>query len=145
MYYANHTIQLLAVVLQRDTTYSILKKLQKIQLRTALWITDAFCTSSTWRVEAIAGFIPIYLYLNKISRRYHLKVVSLPLQDTINSLHYSKKAKSYYQFILLKNNAKKSRAQFFCLIDCIKSYSQVFVQLICSLIIFTFIQQTTKI
>jgi len=50
-------------------------------------------------LEAIAGLIPIHMYLNKISRRYYLQVASLPQQHALNSLmdkHYSKKTKSHY-------------------------------------------------
>jgi len=62
-------------------------------------MTGAFCTLSAWEVEVVAGLIYIHLYLDKISRRHHLRVTSLPQQHIINFLldkHHSKKAKSYY-------------------------------------------------
>ena len=57
-----------------------------------LWITDAFCTSLSWGVEAIADLIPIHYYLDKISRR------PLPKYHIINSLlneHHLKKSKPH--------------------------------------------------
>ena len=79
-----------------------LKKLNKIQCRVVFWITGAFCMFSIQEVEAIAGLNPIYLHLNKISERYHLRVVSLPKQHAINSLlnnHHSKNVKPYHLLI----------------------------------------------
>jgi len=43
-----------------------------MQQRAALWITEAFCTSPTWGVEAIAGLISIHFYLDKLIGYYHL-------------------------------------------------------------------------
>jgi len=65
-----------------------------MQRRVVLWIIGAFCTSSTWRVEAIAGIIPIYFYLDKIIGQHYLWIASLPKQHAINTLvdeHHSKK------------------------------------------------------
>jgi len=39
--------------------------LAAIQYKTALWILGAFCTFSTGEIEALVGFIPIYLYFQK--------------------------------------------------------------------------------
>jgi len=75
-----------------------LKELKKIQQRAAIWIIKAFCTSSTQEIEVIAGLIPIYLYLCKISRWQQLRTVSLPSNHAINSLlekHHSKNMLSY--------------------------------------------------
>ena len=52
-----------------------------------------------WRVEAIASLILIYYHLNKISRRYYLRIASLPKHHVINSLlddYHLKKSKLYY-------------------------------------------------
>jgi len=60
-----------------------------------LWITGAFQTLFSWRIEVLVGLIPIHLHLNKISRKYYLRVMFLPHQYALNSLldkHYSKKA-----------------------------------------------------
>ena len=65
-----------------------------MQRRVVLWIIGAFCTLSTWRVEAIAGIIPIYFYLDKIIGQHYLWMASLPKQHAINTLvdeHHSKK------------------------------------------------------
>jgi len=51
---------------------SISKELKKMQRRAALWITEVFYISLSWEVEAIAGLIPIYFHLNKISGWHHL-------------------------------------------------------------------------
>ena len=40
--------------------------LAAMQRKAALWILGAFCTSSTGRIEALKGLIPIYLYLKKL-------------------------------------------------------------------------------
>ena len=63
---------------KKTSLYYSLKKLKKMQHRVALWITRAFHTSLSWRVEAIAGLIPIHLYLDKVSGRHYLRVVFLP-------------------------------------------------------------------
>ena len=34
-----------------------------MQRRVAIWITDTFQTLPSWDIEAIAGLIPIHLYL----------------------------------------------------------------------------------
>jgi len=75
-----------------------LKKLKKIQCRVVLWIMEVFYTSPSWGVEAIAGLIPIHLYLSKVSGRHHLRIVSLPKQHALNSLldnQHLKKAKPH--------------------------------------------------
>jgi len=64
-----HFILFPALVFQRNAIISIF---QKVQRRVALCIMEAFHTSKSWGVEAIAGLISIYFYLGKISRGYHL-------------------------------------------------------------------------
>jgi len=57
-----------------------------------------FHTLLLWRVETIAGLIHIYFYLDKISKKNHLQMISLLKQYTLNSLmedHHSKKVKPY--------------------------------------------------
>jgi len=39
----------------------------------------------TWEIGAIAGLIPIHLYLDKIIKHYHLQVASLLKQHAINT------------------------------------------------------------
>ena len=70
-----------------------LTKLKKMQQRVALWITGTFQTSPSEGIEAIAGLIPINLYLCKLNSRHHLCYTSIPPSYAINSLldsHYSK-------------------------------------------------------
>ena len=43
-----------------------------MQCKTALWILGAFCTSSTGRIEALAGLIPIQLHLKKLVKQFCL-------------------------------------------------------------------------
>lgn len=53
-------------------------------------------------VEAIASFIPIYFYLNKLIGCYYLCIASLSKQHVINSLldsYYFKQATSHYMAI----------------------------------------------
>ena len=93
-----------------------LKKLKKIQYRVALWIMDVFHTSPSWGVEAIASLIPIHLYLSKVSGKYHLRIVSLPKQHTLNSLlddQHLKKTKPHCLLIgnLTFKQCQKSRVQ----------------------------------
>lgn len=59
---------------------------------------SAFQTSLSWEVEAIVSLISIYIHLDKISGRHHLRVLSLPQHHLLNSLldkHYSKKTKHH--------------------------------------------------
>jgi len=81
------------------TLFHSLKELKKIQWRVAIWITGTFWMSHSWSIKDIAGLISIYLYLDKISSRHHLKVTSLSKQYVINSLldnQYLKKMKSHH-------------------------------------------------
>ena len=48
-----------------------------------LWITGAFCTSSTLGIEAITGLIPIYLYFQKLSDKYQLQTSILSYNHAI--------------------------------------------------------------
>ena len=70
-----------------------------MQCRVTLQIIEAFHTLPTWGVEAIAKLIPIHLHLDKVSRKHHLRIVSLPKQHTLNLLlnsQYLKKTKLHY-------------------------------------------------
>ncbi len=57
-----------------------MKILGKMQRRATIWILGAFKTSPLFSVEAIAGLIPINLYLQKLSGRSQLCAHSLPKQ-----------------------------------------------------------------
>ena len=67
-------------------TIKNITELKKIQCRAALWITRAFCISSSEGMKAIAGLILIALYLRKLNGRHHLRYVTIPLSHVINSL-----------------------------------------------------------
>ena len=49
-----------------------LKALGKIQRRAAIWILETFKTSSSYRIKAIAGLVPIKLHLQKLGGRSQL-------------------------------------------------------------------------
>jgi len=51
--------------------------LEKLQRHAVLWITGAFKTAPSLGVKAIAGLIPIQLYLQKLSGRSELRVHAL--------------------------------------------------------------------
>jgi len=55
-----------------------MKILNKMQRHTAIWILEAFKTSPSYGIEAIAGLIPIKLYLQKLSGRSQLRAYKLP-------------------------------------------------------------------
>jgi len=65
-----------------------------MQQRVALWITDAFRTSPSEGIEAIADLIPITLYLRKLNGRHHLRCASIPPSHAINSLLDSQHTKN---------------------------------------------------
>ena len=54
-----------------------LQELRKMQKRASLWILSIFCTFLSVRIEAIVGLMFIYLHLQKLSRRFHLRAYSL--------------------------------------------------------------------
>ena len=64
----------------------LLKELRKIQKRVALQILGTFHISSSLGIEAISGLIPIYLHLQKLNSRFHLRAYSLPDNHIIRSL-----------------------------------------------------------
>jgi len=68
-----------------------MKILGKMQRRATIWILGAFKTSPLFSVEAIAGLIPINLYLQKLSGRSQLCAHSLPNNHI---LHFLMKPKS---------------------------------------------------
>jgi len=61
-----------------------LKKLKKIQRKATIWITEAFCMSSTAGIKAIAGLISIHLHLQKLYGHVFLQAHSLPQNHIIN-------------------------------------------------------------
>jgi len=67
-------------------TIKNITELKKMQRRAALWITRAFRISPSERVEAIAGLIPINLYLKKLNGCHHLRYVTIHLSHAINTL-----------------------------------------------------------
>jgi len=63
-----------------------MKTLGKMQRRAAIWILGAFKTSPTEGLEAIAGLIPIKLYLQKLASRSQLRSATLPENHLIKTL-----------------------------------------------------------
>ena len=61
-------------------------ELKKMQCRAALWITRAFCTSPLEGIKAVAGLIPIHLYLRKLNGQHQLRYATISPSHTINSL-----------------------------------------------------------
>ena len=60
--------------------------LRKIQRRATLWITGIFWTALSLGVEAIAGLVPIHLYIKKLYGRFLLCQFSLPSNYIIHSI-----------------------------------------------------------
>jgi len=52
----------------------------------AIWILDAFCTSLSFGIEAIAGLIPVKFHLQKLCGKFQLRAYSLPTNHIIRSL-----------------------------------------------------------
>jgi len=63
-----------------------LKVLGKIQRRAAIWILEAFKTSPSYSIEAIAGLVPIKLHLQKLRGRSQLRAYKLPPNHLVCSL-----------------------------------------------------------
>ena len=63
-----------------------LKELRKIQYKAALWILDTFHTSPTLEIEVIGRLIPIHLDLQKLNRRYQLRISTLSSNHAIKLL-----------------------------------------------------------
>ena len=72
-----------------------LKELNKIQRRAAIWILEAFHTSSSFSIKAITGLIPIHLYLWKLSSRSQLRAHSLPFNHILKLLLESRQVNKY--------------------------------------------------
>ena len=49
-----------------------MKILNKMQRRAAIWILDAFKTSPSEGIEAIAGIIPIRFHLQKLAKKLQM-------------------------------------------------------------------------
>ena len=73
-----------------------------MQRRVALWILRVFCTFLLFGIEAIAGLIPIYLYLQKLNGKFYLRVHTLLLNHIIKSLLKTRymNNKEVYQLLL---------------------------------------------
>ena len=82
----------------------LLEKLRKIQRRAVIWITGAFCMSSTAGIETIASLISIYLDIHKLYGCVLLRAYSLPQNYIINSLLELRNPISQEPHCLLLNN-----------------------------------------
>ena len=80
-----------------------------MQCKAALWILSAFCTFPTGGIKALAGLIPIHLYLKKLVKRSCLRTATLPSQHALISLlsdKHSKSVPSHPQFLTLLNDTQ---------------------------------------
>jgi len=77
----------------------------KLYLKSWHWFLDLYgnenfpYTDKQIRIRFRAELIPIYLHLDKVSRKQHLRIASLSKQHTLNSFldsQHLKKAKSYH-------------------------------------------------
>ena len=57
-----------------------------MQRKAVLWIVKAFHISPTASIEAIAGLISIYLHVQRLNSRFHLRAYSLTENYIINSM-----------------------------------------------------------
>ena len=64
----------------------LLKVLRNMQRRAVLWILEAFHTSPSTEIEAIAGLISIHLYLQKLNDKFHLRAHTLSTNHIIKLL-----------------------------------------------------------
>ena len=73
-----------------------------MQRRATLWIVGAFCTSSTASIKAIASLIPIYLHIQKLNRRFHLRAYFLLSNHIINFVLEARllNHKNFHQYLL---------------------------------------------
>jgi len=69
-----------------------LKKLNKMQRRTTIWILCAFCTLPFFGIKAITSLIPICLHLQKLSGRLQLRAHSLPYNHILRFLLESRQS-----------------------------------------------------
>ena len=86
--------------------------LAAMQCKAALWILGAFHTSPTGGIEALAGLIPIHLYLKKLVKQSYLRAATLPSQHTLMSLLSAKCSKNtppHPQSLALLNNTQCAR------------------------------------
>ena len=65
------------------------------------WVCN---TSPIWGVEAIIELIPIHFHLNKLSRRYQLRVAFLPKNYALNLLLNNQHSKKVILYWLLLGN-----------------------------------------
>ena len=63
-----------------------MKVLNKMQRRAAIWILEAFKTSPSEGIEAIAGIIPMKFHLQKIAKRSQIQPFKLPINHILRSL-----------------------------------------------------------
>ncbi|RXW14339.1 hypothetical protein EST38_g11512 [Candolleomyces aberdarensis] len=72
----------------------VLKSLNSMQRKAALWITGAFRTSPTGGVESLAGLPPISLHIQKLSQRAIYRTATLSDTHPLRSLFKGEHAKA---------------------------------------------------
>ena len=81
-----------------------------MQCKAVLQILDIFCTSFSLKIEVITSLISIYLYLQKLSRRYQIRTLTFPTNHVIKSLLESKYiSNSSHYHLFLENMISKQR------------------------------------
>ena len=63
-----------------------MKILNKMQRRAAIWILDAFKTSPSEGIEAIAGIIPIRFHLQKLAKKLQMWPFKLLINHILRNL-----------------------------------------------------------
>ena len=91
----------------RPLFYILSRNLEKCN-RAVIWIIGAFCTFPTLEVEAIASLISTHLHLQKISRKYQIRMATLFSNHAISTLLENKYSKNTSPYCLsLKNMTSK--------------------------------------
>ena len=112
----------------KATLLYLLKMLGKLQRRVAIWILEAFKTSSSFSIEAITRLISINLHLQKLSERLQLHMHSLLANHILCSLIEAKPNLPSIQHALSLNSL--TRRQCKCIkdhiVDMNNQYNKVF-------------------
>ena len=86
--------------------------LAAMQRKAALWILDAFRTSPTDVIEALAGLIPIQLHFKKLVKQSCLRATTLLSQHALISLFSARNSKGtcpHPQLLAFLNDAQCAR------------------------------------
>ena len=106
--------------------------LGKIQRRAAIWILGTFKIFLSFGIEAIAGLIPINLYLQKLSGRSQLRVHSLLSNHILRSLMEPRENSLYNQHLLSLGALTRCQCNLIKgpLVDMDNYYNKIFLSFI---------------